>query len=198
LWLDVMAVRDRGLPGRAAILVGVVRFDDVLNARELVVSTAETKPATGRRKTRPPVGRQPHADAAVRRAEAWLAEHFREPHAVAAVVKAAGMPECSLKRRFKVATGSTIIDHVQNLRIEEAKRLLEIGDLAGHEIAAEVGYENPAFFHRLFSAAPDSRPASTAGCSSRSPPRLNSWTGRKHRWPDRSAMANSGTIGSFW
>lgn len=96
------------------------------------------------------VRRQPHADAAVRRAEAWLAEHFREPHAVAAVVSAAGLPERSLKRRFKVATGSTIIDHVQNLRIEEAKRLLETGDLAGDAIAAEVGYENPAFFRRLF------------------------------------------------
>jgi transcriptional regulator GlxA family with amidase domain len=96
------------------------------------------------------VRRQPHADGAVRRAEAWLAEHFREPHAVAAVVAASGMPERSLKRRFKAATGSTLIDHVQNLRIEEAKRLLESGDLAGDEIAAEVGYENPAFFRRLF------------------------------------------------
>jgi transcriptional regulator GlxA family with amidase domain len=96
------------------------------------------------------VRRQPHADGVVRRAEAWLAEHFREPHVVAAVVAASGIPERSLKRRFKAATGNTLIDHVQNLRIEEAKRLLESGDLAGDEIAAEVGYENPAFFRRLF------------------------------------------------
>jgi transcriptional regulator GlxA family with amidase domain len=96
------------------------------------------------------VRRQPHADGAVRRAEAWLAEHFREPHAVAGVVAASGMAERSLKRRFKAATGSTLMDHVQHLRIEEAKRLLESGDLAGDEIAAEVGYENPAFFRRLF------------------------------------------------
>jgi transcriptional regulator GlxA family with amidase domain len=39
---------------------------------------------------------------------------------------------------------------VQNLRIEEAKRLLETNDLASDEIAAIVGYENPAFFRRLF------------------------------------------------
>jgi transcriptional regulator GlxA family with amidase domain len=96
------------------------------------------------------VRRQPHADAAVRRAEEWLAKHFREPHAVAAVVAASGIPERSLKRRFKLATGSTLIGQVQNLRIEEAKRLLESGNEAFEDIAVEVGYENPAFFRRLF------------------------------------------------
>jgi transcriptional regulator GlxA family with amidase domain len=96
------------------------------------------------------VRRQPHADSVVRHAEAWLAQHYREPHAVAAVVAVAGIPERSLKRRFKIATGSTLIGQVQNLRIEEAKRLLETGNSPFEEIAAEVGYENPAFFRRLF------------------------------------------------
>jgi len=96
------------------------------------------------------VRRQPHADAAVRRAESWLAQHFREPHAVAAVVAATQIPERSLKRRFKAATGSTLIGQVQNLRIEEAKRMLETGDGSFEDIAAAVGYENPAFFRRLF------------------------------------------------
>lgn len=96
------------------------------------------------------VRRQPHADAVVRRAEDWLAEHFREPHAVAAAVEASGIPERSLKRRFKAATGSALIDYVQNLRVEEAKRRLETGSQSSEEISAEVGYENPAFFRRLF------------------------------------------------
>jgi transcriptional regulator GlxA family with amidase domain len=96
------------------------------------------------------VRRQPHADAVVRRAEEWLAQHFREPHAVAAVVAASGIPERSLKRRFKAATGTTLIGQAQNLRIEEAKRLLEGGSGGFEDIAAEVGYENPAFFRRLF------------------------------------------------
>lgn len=96
------------------------------------------------------VRRQPHADAVVRRAETWLAQHFREPHAVAGVVEHCGIPERSLKRRFKVATGSTLIAYAQNLRIEEAKRLLESERIAADEIGAKVGYENPAFFRRLF------------------------------------------------
>jgi transcriptional regulator GlxA family with amidase domain len=96
------------------------------------------------------VRRQPHADSIVRRAEGWLARHFRESRAVAGVVAECAIPERSLKRRFKTATGSTLMDHVQNLRIEEAKRLLENGRLSAEEIAASVGYDNPAFFRRLF------------------------------------------------
>lgn len=96
------------------------------------------------------VRRQPHADSVVRRLEDWLAKRFGEPHAVAGAVSVCGIPERSLKRRFKIATGSTLIEYVQNLRIEEAKRLLENASTAAEEIAALVGYDNPAFFRRLF------------------------------------------------
>jgi transcriptional regulator GlxA family with amidase domain len=96
------------------------------------------------------VRRQPHADAAVRMAEEWLGTHFREPHAVAGAVAASCLPERSLKRRFRAATGTTPINYVQNLRIEEAKRLLETGGGSFEDIAGEVGYDNPAFFRRVF------------------------------------------------
>lgn len=93
---------------------------------------------------------QAHADSVVRSCEDWLAQRFREPHAVRLVVEQAKIPERSLKRRFKAATGRTLIDHVQALRIEEAKRLLETGEMPVERIAFEVGYEQTAFFRRLF------------------------------------------------
>lgn len=96
------------------------------------------------------VRRQPHADSAVRHAEQWLTDNFRQPHAVSAAVGESQVPERSLKRRFKTATGSTLIQYVQNLRVEEAKRLLEESKMASDDIAANVGYENFAFFRRLF------------------------------------------------
>ena len=92
----------------------------------------------------------PHADAMVRKCENWLGEHFQEAEPVARVVDHAGAPERTLKRRFKAATGTTLMDYVQNLRIEEAKRFLETGTTPFDDIAAEVGYENPGFFRRLF------------------------------------------------
>jgi transcriptional regulator GlxA family with amidase domain len=96
------------------------------------------------------VRRQAHADSIVRQAEEWLRKHFKEAHAVAGVVEECGIAERSLKRRFVAATGSTVIGYVQNLRIEEAKRLLETTGWPSDDIAAAAGYENPAFFRRLF------------------------------------------------
>ena len=56
----------------------------------------------------------------------------------------------SRTRRFKLATGLALIDYVQNLRIEEAKRLLESSDRAVDDICYETGYEDASFFRRLF------------------------------------------------
>ncbi|WP_299832515.1 GlxA family transcriptional regulator [uncultured Roseobacter sp.] len=94
--------------------------------------------------------RRPHADNVVRRAETWLAENFRDPDPVAGVVDAVGIPERSLKRRFSQATGQTLISYAQDLRVEAAKRALESGQASVEDIAADVGYENVAFFRRLF------------------------------------------------
>lgn len=96
------------------------------------------------------VRRQPHADAVVRRCEDWLAANYREPDPVALAVRRAGIPERTLKRRFKVATGSTLIERVQNLRVEQAKRLLETTQSSVEEVSAAVGYEDASFFRRLF------------------------------------------------
>jgi transcriptional regulator GlxA family with amidase domain len=94
--------------------------------------------------------RSPHADSVVRTCEQWLTGHYLDPDAVKQVVELAGIPERTLKRRFKAATGSTLIECLQNLRIEEAKRLLETGHLPVDEISVAVSYEDPSFFRRLF------------------------------------------------
>ncbi|MCC5794857.1 MAG: helix-turn-helix domain-containing protein [Chromatiales bacterium] len=94
--------------------------------------------------------RQPHADAVVRRCEDWLREHFAEPEVLSRAIAHCGLPERTLKRRFRQATGTTLIGCVQNLRIEAAKRLLEAGELPVEGISAAVGYEDVSFFRRLF------------------------------------------------
>lgn len=98
----------------------------------------------------PLVRPQGHADAIVQACEEWLAGHYRESGAVARAVMHSRLPERTLKRRFRQATGMTLIDYVQNLRIEEAKRQLESTSRPADEISAEVGYEDASFFRRLF------------------------------------------------
>jgi transcriptional regulator GlxA family with amidase domain len=92
----------------------------------------------------------PHGDAAVRDCEAWLKSRFREDDLVQRVVARAGLPERTLKRRFKAATGVPLVTYVQNLRIEEAKHRLESEETAIEQIAVDVGYEDTSFFRRLF------------------------------------------------
>lgn len=96
------------------------------------------------------VRRSPHADAAARACETFLAAHFRDANALEQAVRQARIPERTLKRRFKAATGSTLIEYLQNLRIEHAKRLLEEGTLAVDAVSAAAGYEDASFFRRLF------------------------------------------------
>ncbi|MEO1331312.1 MAG: helix-turn-helix domain-containing protein [Pseudomonadota bacterium] len=93
---------------------------------------------------------RPHADSAVRRAESWLRENFQSPDPVSGAIAAVGVSERSLKRRFTQATGVSLIAYAQNLRVEAAKEALEFSRKSFEEIAADVGYDNVAFFRRLF------------------------------------------------
>jgi transcriptional regulator GlxA family with amidase domain len=92
----------------------------------------------------------PHSDGVVRKMEGFLKEHSQDHDAIPQAVKRLGIPERTIKRRFKAATGVPLIDYLQNLRIERGKHLLETTDLPVEEISAEVGYSDASFFRRLF------------------------------------------------
>jgi transcriptional regulator GlxA family with amidase domain len=99
---------------------------------------------------RPLVRPLPHPDSKVRDCETWLTQHYRETGTIARVVQHSRVPGRTLKRRFRAATGLSLIEYLQNLRVEEAKRLLESSKRSADEISAEVGYQDPSFFRRLF------------------------------------------------
>ena len=91
-----------------------------------------------------------HDDQVVADAQVWIADHYKTPNPVAAMAARSGLTERGFLDRFKRATGMAPMDYVQTLRIEEAKHLLETGDLPLDDIAAEVGYVEPSSFRRLF------------------------------------------------
>ena len=95
-------------------------------------------------------GRKDHGDAAIADAQAWLSTHFSVASPVDEMVRRSGLAERTFKRRFTGATGFAPIDYVQRLRIEDAKRRLERTDAPADEISWKVGYEDAAFFRRLF------------------------------------------------
>ena len=78
---------------------------------------------------------------------------------MAAKAKLSGLPERSFMRRFDHATGMSPLEYVHALRLEEAKQMLESGDLPIEAIANEVGYEDAGFFSRLFRRSVNLTPA---------------------------------------
>ena len=91
-----------------------------------------------------------HDDAAIRRCQAWLADHYHHSDPVREAVATSGLPKRTFDRRFRAATGYAPLAYVQSLRIEEAKQLLETSEDSVEGIARQVGYEDTASFRRLF------------------------------------------------
>lgn len=58
-------------------------------------------------------------------------------------------PNASL-RRFRAATGYLPLEYVHQLRIEEAKQIIESEQDSLDEVGVAVGYDDPGFFRRLF------------------------------------------------
>jgi len=100
-----------------------------------------------------------HEDAMIADSQQWLADHYASNHPVARMVERSGIAARTFKRRFKAATGYAPVDYVQALRVEEAKQMLETGDEPTDEIGRMVGYEDPAFYRRLFRRATSTTPA---------------------------------------
>lgn len=89
-------------------------------------------------------------DALIRDSLAWLDANYGAPNPVSSMAEQSGLHRRTFARRFVAATGRRPIDHVHRLRIERARDLIEHGDAALDDIGYQVGYEDPAFFRRLF------------------------------------------------
>jgi transcriptional regulator GlxA family with amidase domain len=95
-------------------------------------------------------GRIDHGDAVIADAQGWLEKHFAVANPVEEMVRRSGMAERTFSRRFITATGLAPLGYAQRLRVEDAKRRLERTEASIDEISWQVGYEDPAFFRRLF------------------------------------------------
>lgn len=105
-------------------------------------------------------GRIDHGDAEILSAQEWLTTHFSVANPVDEMIRRSKLAERTFKRRFAEATGIAPLAYVQRLRIEDAKRRLERTDSPVDEISWRVGYEDAAFFRRLFKRTTGMTPGS--------------------------------------
>lgn len=86
----------------------------------------------------------------IKKAVRYLHIHFTEPFDAVALADELNVHPSHLARQFKKETSSTMSQFVHQLRIQKAKRLLK-KDLASIEyIAGECGFEDAAYFIRVF------------------------------------------------
>jgi transcriptional regulator GlxA family with amidase domain len=96
-----------------------------------------------------PVSKE-HADERIRGVETWLQQNFRDHIPTRVLAARAGLAERTFGRHFKAATGHMPAAYVQALRIEAAKAMLEQGDMPIQAVSIDIGYDDVAFFRRLF------------------------------------------------
>jgi transcriptional regulator GlxA family with amidase domain len=91
-----------------------------------------------------------HGDPSVIKAQEWIDRHHTQAIDYDRLAGKFRMSRRTLERRFKQATGVTPLGYLQQLRVETAKRLLEEGIQTFNEITYQVGYEDIAFFRKVF------------------------------------------------
>ena len=93
---------------------------------------------------------RPHDNAKIRQAEDHLSRHFDRDVPVKELAELSGMSQRNFVRRFKEATGHKPGVYLQMIRVTAARRMLEDGAPSIEQVGLSVGYEDAAFFRRIF------------------------------------------------
>ena len=80
----------------------------------------------------------------------FIHDHLTEPFDRAAVAAEAHLSVGAFSRFFKLRTGKTLPEYVNELRVGRACRLLAEGDLKVTDVALQCGFNNLANFNRRF------------------------------------------------
>ena len=86
----------------------------------------------------------------VRKVMAYIHEHFAQPISRKELAGYVGFSERHLNRCFLQETGMTPLTYLNRYRIQQARKLLEEGQLSITEIMGRVGFSESSHFTRLF------------------------------------------------
>ena len=87
---------------------------------------------------------------AIAEVQRWLPDHLTEDLTVGRLAHRADMSPRTFARTFRAETGTTPAAHVEELRVEAARRLLETTDQTVGAIARNVGLKHAETLHRAF------------------------------------------------
>ena len=93
------------------------------------------------------------------KAEQFLHRELHRELSIAELADHCGTSERSLLRHFRQHYGASPLAHIQHLRVERAKALLETTLLSFEEIVERCGYSDASSFRKLFKRATSLTPA---------------------------------------
>jgi AraC-like DNA-binding protein len=94
--------------------------------------------------------RHDSAESAITRAIGLIRSDLRSPIAIPDVAKRVSMSVSSFHKHFRSIAGTTPLQHLKNLRLVEAQRLLKNSGASVTSIALDVGYASPSQFSREY------------------------------------------------
>lgn len=80
----------------------------------------------------------------------YLHKTFTHEHSLRSLAMQFGINEFKLKKGFRELFGTTVFEHLHDLKMDFAKQLLEDGEIYVSEISGKVGYKNPNHFSTAF------------------------------------------------
>lgn len=95
-------------------------------------------------------GQKLHDDEAVIRAQDYIEANFTERIGIEDLCRMLGVGRRTFERRFRRATHNSVVEYIQRVKIEAAKRELETGRKTVSEVMYEVGYSDTKAFRDVF------------------------------------------------
>jgi transcriptional regulator GlxA family with amidase domain len=95
-------------------------------------------------------GQKNHNDTEILKAQEELESRFSERIVVNDLLESIAINRRTFERRFKNATNNTILEYLQRVRTEAAKRKFEGGRKNVNEVMYEVGYNDVKAFREVF------------------------------------------------
>jgi len=95
-------------------------------------------------------GQKAHDDEPIKKAQEFIESKFQDKITVDELAAQLCIGRRNLERRFKKATANTVVEYIQRVKIEAAKKTLETGRKNVNEVMYDVGYSDTKAFRTVF------------------------------------------------
>ncbi|MEI7735183.1 MAG: helix-turn-helix domain-containing protein [Ferruginibacter sp.] len=95
-------------------------------------------------------GQKIHEDEEIKKVQEFIENNYAEKISVDALCEKFSIGRRTFERRFKKATGNSVVEYMQRVKMEAAKKQLETGRRTVNEVMFEVGYTDTKAFRQLF------------------------------------------------